>query len=142
MADLSTENYRLIEYDDYWLIPLQGGNLVRICIGYELRLELMDQSSGQTAIWIGGKTRMEIAGNVYDAEGDDPKTLGPAVLLWNQSLERAVAHKDGRLELTFRGGDSLYAYPLEKTESWGLTGQKWLRIVCMAGGELAVWQAD
>lgn len=134
--------YKLIEYDDYWVVPLEENTIARVEVGYSLELAFLDANQRETRVWVGGEITLEIEGVLYKLHGDDPSTLCPVLKLWRKRVERALAHKDGRLELKFHGGDLLRAKPLSQTESWGLTGQRSLRIVCMAGGDLAVWQPD
>ena len=142
MDEYHNEEYDLIEHDDYWLIPLRGTRVAKIIIDLALRIEFIDASENETLIWIGGSIRIRSQGNEYMLHGDNPKELAPILELWGSAVDSAAAHKDGRLEVKFRDGSDFCAYPLPATESWGVTGQRWLRIVCMPGGDLAVWKSD
>ena len=142
MDEHHKDEYDLIEYDDYWLIPLGGTSVAKIIIELALRIEFVDATQLETMIWIGGELQLKTQGKEHKLKGDDPKGLAPVLDLWGNLVESALAHKDGRLEIRFRAGNSLCAYPLPETEAWGVTGQQELRIACMPGGDLAVWKPD
>lgn len=75
------------------------------------------------------------------SEGDDPESvaaLGPRL---HGLTIRTAAVEDGALRLAFTDGAELTAPPDPRYESWGVTGPAGQRVVCMPGGELAVWDA-
>jgi hypothetical protein len=51
----------------------------------------------------------------------------------------AEAHDDGTLVIVFASGAELRVGPSPDYESWTVTGPGGMRVVCLAGGELAVW---
>jgi hypothetical protein len=129
----------LIEYDDYWLIPIAGASVSKLVFDLALKLEFIDAKQEDTLVWIGGDIQLKMGGTEYTLQGDNAKELAPILGLWGALVDFIKAHKDGRLEIRFKAGNTLSAYPQPTTEAWGLTGQRWLRIVCMPGGDLAVW---
>jgi hypothetical protein len=54
-------------------------------------------------------------------------------------IERLRAYKNGEIELRFTDGSTLTAGPDMAYENWDIVGAGHLLIVCMPGGELAVW---
>ena len=81
-------------------------------------------------------------GSIRDFEGDDPETLTALGSLLQGLTFRAAAVEDGSLRLAFTSGAELIASPDPHYESWSVAGPAGQRIVCMPGGELAVWAAD
>jgi hypothetical protein len=134
--------YTLIEHDDYWVLPLGGNTLVSMIIGHALKMEFVGLQDEEATIWIGGELQLTSKGTQYKMRGDVPSSLAPVLGLCRSVVDSAVTHKDGRLEITFRNGENLCAYPLADTESWEVTGERSLRVVCMPGGDLAVWEPD
>src|SRR5688572_22390668 len=96
------QQYKLVEHDDHWVIPLDGSAVCRIEIGYAFKLDFIDANLYETTIWLGGNISLKIDATTYEVRGDDPSTLAPVVGLWLRIVEKAFAHKDGQLELRFR----------------------------------------
>lgn len=71
----------------------------------------------------------------------EPGTTTSDVLatLLGDTVRAARARRDGELEITFGGGARLLVGPDPDVESWALVGPAGLLVVCLAGGELAVW---
>jgi hypothetical protein len=53
-----------------------------------------------------------------------------------------VAHHDGRVELRFRDGTLITAECHPSEEAWEIDGSDGLHVVCLPGGELAIWRPD
>ena len=72
-------------------------------------------------------------------EPEDPSTVGPAMRLLRQTLERVTAWKDGRLELAFESGASVLVPPHGRFESYDVSGPGFKLIGLPSGGEPAIW---
>jgi hypothetical protein len=142
MDDPHNKQYTLVEYDDYWVIPLRGRPVSRFVVGYGLTIEFLDPENEQTIIMLAGEFHLEIDGKDFVLSHEEPTALGPALGLLGRAVESALAYKDGKLEVKFRGGAKLSVAPASNYESWNVTGTRWLRIVCMPGGDLAIWKPD
>jgi hypothetical protein len=59
--------------------------------------------------------------------------------LLGDTVRAARARETGELEITFGDGTRLLVDPDPDFESWAVVGPAGLLIVCLAGGELAVW---
>ncbi|WP_203816976.1 DUF6188 family protein [Paractinoplanes ferrugineus] len=59
--------------------------------------------------------------------------------LLGETVRTARARETGELEVTFGSGSQLLVAPDPDFESWALVGPAGLLLVCLAGGELAVW---
>lgn len=54
-------------------------------------------------------------------------------------IESASVDGGGGMRVTFRSGGFIEFHPEVEYESWSATGPNGFRIVCMPGGELAIW---
>jgi hypothetical protein len=74
----------------------------------------------------------------------DPETdltqIERAVRLDGRALQRLTAQRDGRLDLGLADGSSVIVLLDDRFEAWSLVGPHGLRIVCLPGGELAIWK--
>jgi hypothetical protein len=92
------------------------------------------------------EVRIETDFSVHTSDGDLDFSLGgdsidpaPLQTLPHQTVISSVAEDSGALVLTFIGGISLRVEPHDIYEAWTIAGPAGKKIVCMAGGELAVW---
>jgi hypothetical protein len=70
--------------------------------------------------------------------GEIPAEVGPRL---TGVLREAHATADGTLQLDFESGSSIRAFADPDYEAWSVVGVDGFRVVCMPGGELAVWSA-
>lgn len=56
-------------------------------------------------------------------------------------IRQAHATKNGTLELEFESGNFIRVYADPDYEAWSVVGAEGFRLVCMPGGELAVWSS-
>lgn len=136
------QEYQLIEHDGYWSIPLIGQHLSRFKIDMQLTLEFFEPLEEETSVWIGGEFKVALDDKTYLFSTEQRDRISPVFGLLGRTVDSALAYKTGQLEITFREGGKLTVSPDQDYESWGVTGVRWLRIVCIPGGELAVWSAD
>jgi hypothetical protein len=118
-------------------LKLQGQLVVRQEYGYTDLLE----TDGNFEI------RIE---NDYTISLDDgahhfsPKHFNPGLELPNLLLDRtissSIAEADGTLNIGFDNGGRLKVPPHKTYEAWTLAGPQGQKVVCMPGGELAIWQ--
>jgi Family of unknown function (DUF6188) len=59
--------------------------------------------------------------------------------LASETVTSAVAHDNGILVLTFANAATLQVEPDAQYEAWTFAGPKGAKVVCMPGGELAIW---
>jgi hypothetical protein len=135
----------LVEAADRWLVPVVGLTVTQCRLDYAYTLVLAGEDEGSFYVTIeqafSVAASLEVEGLVVDPERD-PVQVAPALRVLRQDVERAVAFKDGRLELTFGDGAVLRAPASEDYESWNIVGPAGLRLVSLPGGELAVWSPE
>lgn len=117
-------------------LELAGRTLEGVQFGYTLTLQFTDlhevQIEQPIRITAGGEP-VEVSA---EAEWSEPISA-----LVRDSVTGAEALADGTLVITFAGGTELRVGPNPDYESWTVTGPGGMRVVCLPGGELAVWDA-
>ncbi|HLU28746.1 MAG TPA: DUF6188 family protein [Glycomyces sp.] len=119
-------------------IELDGQTIARVVDQPPL---IFETGGGWTVTVESALTFSDANGAVRHLEGDDPEAVAAMGPLLHGLTLRASAVEDGSLRLTFTSGAELIAPPDPDYESWGLTGPAGQRLVCMPGGELAIWDA-
>ena len=118
------------------LQPLVGQSLSQLCLGVgDAQLRFSD----------GATVSVENAITVAGGEGQPvvPYALhGVAVLLplLNGEVDDVGVEADGALSLTL-AGTALRCGPDPDFESWQVSGRGVGLVVCLPGGDLAIWQA-
>lgn len=97
--------------------------------GYELRIE-----NDYTLTAAAGILRFSPESSNADAR--------PLTDLVGKLVESSETDTDGTLTLIFNNGSILRTEASKSYESWTVAGPDGYKVVCMPGGELAVWQAD
>lgn len=94
----------------------------------------------------GYEVRIETDFSMHTPDGDFNFSLGadaidPASVhsLLRQTVVSSVAEESGALALAFSDGIRLRVEPHQVYEAWTIAGPGGKKVVCMAGGELAVW---
>jgi hypothetical protein len=134
----------LVEAGDHWDLPLNGREVTQFQIDYAVTLVLGD-SSGSFYVTIEQPFSMRLsrgAEEVVIVPEAAPAAMGRALALLRETVQRAVAYKDGRLELDFTGGARVLVPVADKFEAWNIVGPDGLRLVSLPGGELAVWKPE
>jgi hypothetical protein len=134
---------QLVEAQDHWLLPFEGCTIWEVRVGFDLRFVLCDDQ--QTYIRVAGLFTYNGAdGQQWTLDPDGPKfALGPALAVHGLTVQRAVAHKSGRLSLAFTDGSTISVEPDHQYEAWE-SGGPWGYVVSTAGvmangRGLAVW---
>ncbi|MCB9451589.1 MAG: hypothetical protein H6672_09120 [Anaerolineaceae bacterium] len=129
------------DHQDHWLLPIEMGVVVRCTFDYGCVLEIA---------WRGLSINVRIEGDILfrtkDGEkilsGEDATLLTEILLILNQKVDSAKVFKDGKLVLDFSNEVTLAASSSVEYEAWQITSSNGLRIVCMPGGELAIWRPE
>lgn len=59
-----------------------------------------------------------------------------------RTVKSAATDESGGLLVSFADGTHVHVGSDEEYESWALAGPGGMKVVCMPGGELAVWSGD
>lgn len=117
---------------------LKSSTLDQVRIGFDIQL-VFGTPGGILQIESAAFLRYDGASIKLDAT-EDPTSTSAVLSLLRTSVE-CVDLSERRLQLRFSSGEVFEVCPDEDYESWSLTGDDGGRVVCMPGGELAVWNA-
>jgi hypothetical protein len=88
---------------------------------------------------VGNCTYVDASGAAHDITPEDPSTVGPVLASVGQLLA-TVSTSGGTLEFRFSIGGYLRCESAEEYEAWQVVGGSPQHlVVCLPGGELAVW---
>lgn len=119
---------------------LSGLTVHRVCIGYDLRLLVGDEKWQNDAVVVieepcvvthpdGSERKVQISA---------PETI-PALLAADPRLIVEVSEEGGALRIVLDDGCEIVIPPNDEYEAWRIEGPGDRGVVCMPGGELAVW---
>jgi hypothetical protein len=123
-------------------LPLTGCTVNRCCADWAVTLEMQNPDGDHFELRIGDVfafTAPDGTETLLRSE-EDPAGLGPVLTCTRTVVESATAVEDGHLEMSFVDGSSLRVNPSPAYEAWEFTGPRGSKIVCMPGGEPAIWQ--
>lgn len=113
---------------------LVGQKLEYVRLGHAIVLNF----SGGSQVLIETVAHLSGPGGPVDIEpGENPSDILAIVL--GDAVRAACTRDTGELEITFGGGSELLVGVDADVESWAVAGPGGFLIVCLAGGELAVW---
>ena len=136
------DSYSLIEYDDFWRVPLSGRTVSRFLIDNVLCIEFIDPDRDYIMVMLEQEFHLEVNGTCHVLTPKIPIQFGPVFFLRHSTVKDAFAFKDGTLKLEFANGDKLAIKAHPQYEAWGVAGDRGLRVICLPGGDLAVWQPE
>jgi hypothetical protein len=115
---------------------LAGQRLESVRLGHAVVLSF----SGGCQVLTESLTHLDGPGGRAEVEpGDDPSDALATLL--GDVVAQARTRDTGELQITFVSGWQLCVAADADYESWAVTGPDGFLIVCLAGGELAVWGA-
>jgi Family of unknown function (DUF6188) len=138
MATINTQ-HQLVEYSDYWVVPLQGKTVTRCLVDHAFGLEMWERE-GTTTIRLEGDFVLQEPSGEHRLSPAQPTALGPALSALGKSIAVAKIYKNGCLEVHFADGSMLSVKPDAAYEAWEIAGTGGLHVVCTPGGSLSIWQ--
>ena len=133
---------QLSDRGDYWAVaPLAGRTVTRCFVDYAFGIECWDRER-ETTMRIEGNFVLKVNGAEQRLSPEQPTALGPAFSIIHKAVDSARVYKDGCLEVNFSDGSSLFVEPDSEYEAWEIVGRGGLRVVCVPGGSLSIWQRE
>ena len=130
----------LAELPDRWVLPYRGMKISQIRVDYALTFSLEGQA------WIAIEGEAMLADHPGRAPGartvelhPSRQDVGSALTLFGATVNSGVAFKTGTLRLVL-GHFQLTVRADPDYEAWNVAGPGDTRVVCMSGGQLAVWR--
>ena len=119
-------------------LAIVGSSVTRVCFDYALTIF----TSSDYELRIETKSTIKVADKGPTSfEPEDPAAVASKLLsLVGMEVSEAMAIETGLLMLRFDMNAELLAEPHVEYEAWSLSGPGGERVVCMPGGELAIWK--
>lgn len=124
---------------DRWVLPCRGLKISQIRVDYALTFLL----EGQASVVIQGDAMLaDRPGRAPEAQAvklhPGRQDVAAALALFGATVNSGVAFKAGTLRLVL-GHFQLTVDPDPDCEAWNVVGPGDIRLVCMPGGQLAIW---
>lgn len=121
-------------------LGLHGQSIISVDFSYTVSFDI----SG------GYEIRVETPFSLRGSEGDHQISPGADLdvnsprlaSLTGQAITSSVAEDSGALRVDFAHGARLRVEPDSGFEAWTVAGPNGMKVVCLPGGELAVWSAE
>jgi hypothetical protein len=124
---------------DHWTVDMTGLPVSNFDTEWTLALGTEDER-GQSLIRIGDRFDLSIEGTTVEIDPDrGPASMGQTQPLQGMTFSSVTARKDGQLDIAFREGATIHVSPSEEYETWELWGPQGCGLVCLPGGDVAVW---
>lgn len=130
----------LRENKDQWEIDTSDASVIRCIVDHAFSIQIASDSCSLT-LQIENEFGISHGAQVYHCEPENVDSLVPALYLRDKAVKKITAMKSGALNVEFEN-DYLQVKPGESFEAWQLYSDDGLRIICMPGGELAIWLPD
>jgi hypothetical protein len=117
---------------------LSGLTVHQVRVGYDLRLVSWSDENDVEVVMEAPCFVTDPGGTEHRIEHDNLGTI-PALLALQSRIITEVSADHGSLRAVFDDGSTLMVPPLDQYEAWRIEGPGDRGVVCMPGGELAVW---
>lgn len=117
-------------------LPLEGALLTRLCFDRQLHVDF-DEVDVRLLV----ATSFSLVDNAasHPIDPEDSRDLHHLLRLLRQRVVQAVIRADATLHVELTAGYALVVSPDPDYESWEVSGGNGLRVVCMPGGALGIW---
>ncbi|HEV2460862.1 MAG TPA: DUF6188 family protein [Ktedonobacterales bacterium] len=128
-------------------VHLGGFTVMRCVVDYAFSLDLArPEAAVRVQQWasvrIGGPFDYVVEDTTRRLDAAEcPEELGPALRLFRQTVESATITHGGTLQIQFSGRAFLRIPSLADYEAWEVTEGDGRRLICMPGGEIAIFEA-
>ncbi|WP_432760923.1 DUF6188 family protein [Nocardia cyriacigeorgica] len=122
-------------------LPVAGTRVSEVTIGYTVTVRLGESFEyelhieGDLEIFEGSKPPTRFEYECYQEHREQLEALVGSV------VETATADSSGSFELGLNTGLCVRVLPDAEYEAWSLVGPRGYRVICLPGGQLAIWSA-
>jgi Family of unknown function (DUF6188) len=126
-------------------LALGGWQVDCCCVAEDVRLLFLYPPPGATELdtfEVSLRTPfvIDVRGKQHLLDPTGPRAcLAPLLALYGRAVKAASVSSDGTLSMTFADGAMLVVEPDLILEAWELTGPRQTRVICLPGGDGAVW---
>lgn len=130
----------LVDEGDYWSVGMGGLPVTRSGTEWALTLH---SSAEQGEFELRVENSFSFSGGGEEPREFDPEhgaaALSEVLVVEQMSFKCVIAGKDGTLKVDFHEGATIVVPPSDEYESWMVTGPRGMHLICMPGGDVAVW---
>jgi hypothetical protein len=131
----------IIKSQNNWGILIGGLEIRRLCLDFSLILELWEQDNVLTIRIESPFTLSGATGN-YNVDPQKVESIGPALQLLFKTASTLQILENGTLEMVLTDSSCVRVKSETDFEAWEVNSDKGLKIVCMPGGDIAIWQPN
>jgi hypothetical protein len=129
----------LVDAGNHWKLNLEGGSVDRCCFDYGVTF-ILSNGALSCELRIERPFTIVVPGwGIHRVDPDEAVDLEQALSLLRRKVDSATVTKEGDLKLHLGDRTTLQVAPDENFEAWTLTASTGARLVCLPGGEVAVW---
>ncbi|MEU6535121.1 DUF6188 family protein [Streptomyces sp. NPDC047000] len=121
-------------------LNLRGQAVTRVC--FDAALTVLTSGDYELRVETEAILQVSAEDHVYFDPESPAVVASHLVGLVRDVITVAEAGSVGDLVIEFESGMKLTVLPDEEYEAWGIVGLKGKRVVCMPGGEIAVWNGE
>jgi hypothetical protein len=133
----------MMEYPDFWRLPLENYGVERIEIDYQFSLFFSETQERYYSIQIESEIQFTTGDQIYKIDpAGEVVSVCPLLLLLHQKVKRALAFKNGNLEIVFLTDSRLLVLADPNYEAWNINGPNGLLLVSLPGGGLGKWRGQ
>lgn len=130
----------LIESYDCYTIHLDGFEVEGVVVDHDVTLRLASALGQMLIIRLEEPFSWKQDQKSITLSADDPSALPIISSLGHKETRSVTIWKNGDLEIELSNAGLISVRPNGLYEAWELSEPNGLRIVCMPGGELAIWR--
>lgn len=134
------EQVELIESTDRYVICSEVFTVEALQLDHAFTLRMRSFTDQRLEIRLEGCFDYQREGNLSRLSAEDPSTLAAVGSVLHTDVSSITIWKNGKLEIALANAGLIISEPDEDYEAWGLAATDELKIVCMPGGDLAVWR--
>ena len=131
----------IVETESGWVLPLAGRLVTRCLVDFAFTLEFWVAGADLMSIRIGVPFELVTPDARLRFDPESPTELGPALGLHQREVRRALASRDGTLEVVFTDETVLRVPAHPSYEAWEAHFGGGAMLACQPGGSVAVWSA-
>ena len=133
----------VIEFEDFWIFPVENLTVSQLRIEYSMGINLWTSQEFYFNVVI--EAPFQFINSNQEMIRVTPETLeGVCSILdiLHETVQSAIAYKNGTLELVFKNGHRIIAKPDYMYEAWNISGPAGLLFVCKPNGEVESWSSN
>jgi hypothetical protein len=136
-----TDEPVVVETDVGWTLPLVGRRVTQCAVDFAFTLDFWVRGPQSAFVKIESRFTLGDANGAIECNPEDTMSVAPALKLFQREIRSAVVSRSGILALVFSDGQWIRVPPDADYEAWEARMEDETLLVCMPGGDVAVFSA-